>query len=68
VPVFPKLREHYFPLSSVELTAKSLASYDCVVLATDHDSFDYAMIKQHARLIVDTRGRYPDKTANVIKA
>ncbi|HEX5055929.1 MAG TPA: nucleotide sugar dehydrogenase [Gammaproteobacteria bacterium] len=68
VPVFPKMREHYFDLSSVELTPQSLASYDCVVVATDHDSFDYDMIKRHARLIIDTRGRYLEKLPNVIKA
>jgi UDP-N-acetyl-D-glucosamine dehydrogenase len=68
VPVFPKKREHHFELSSVELTPESLASYDCVILATDHDSFDYEMIRQHALLIVDTRGRYLGKVANVIKA
>lgn len=28
-----------------------------MVLATDHDGFDYEMLQQHARLIVDTRGR-----------
>src|SRR5690554_1257524 len=37
---FPKLRGHiYFDLSSVEITPESLASYDCVLLATDHDGF-----------------------------
>jgi UDP-N-acetyl-D-glucosamine dehydrogenase len=68
VPVFPKLREHYFDLSSVELTPESLPSYDCVILATDHDCFDYEMIKRNALLIVDTRGRYSEKIANVVKA
>ena len=29
---------------------------------------DYAMIKQHARLIVDTRGVYLDAAPNVVKA
>jgi UDP-N-acetyl-D-glucosamine dehydrogenase len=68
VPVFPKLREHYFELSSVGLTPQSLASYDCVILATDHDVFDYEMIRRHASLIVDTRGRYLEKLPNVVKA
>ncbi|MBX9574775.1 MAG: nucleotide sugar dehydrogenase [Caulobacteraceae bacterium] len=58
VPVFPKMREHSFDLSSVELTADSLASYDCVLLATDHARFDYDLIGRHATLIVDSRGKF----------
>ena len=62
------MREHHFELSSVVLTAQSLASYDCVLLATDHDRFDFALIRQHARLIVDSRGRYLEPHSNIIKA
>lgn len=68
VPVFPKMREHHFDLSSVDLTPDSIASYDAVLLATNHDVFDYDMIQQHARLIVDTRGVYLKPLANVVKA
>ncbi len=59
IPVFPRIRKCHFDLSSVELTPETLAQYDCVLLATDHDRFDYDMIGRHARLIVDTRGRFP---------
>ncbi|MFV8258363.1 nucleotide sugar dehydrogenase [Bdellovibrio bacteriovorus] len=68
VPVFPKMREHKFDLSSVEITPESVASYDCVVLATDHDKFDYNMILKHAKLVVDTRGKYRKASHNLIKA
>ncbi|WP_018150576.1 nucleotide sugar dehydrogenase [Leeia oryzae] len=68
VPVFPKMREHHFDLSSVALTAESLASYDCVLLATDHDRFDYELIKQNAKLIVDSRGRYQQPFDHLVKA
>lgn len=68
VPVFPKMREHHFDLASVTLTAESVASYDCVLLATDHDKFDYAMLLQHAQLLVDSRGKYQQGAANVVKA
>ena len=68
VPVFPKMREHKFDLKSVPLTAESIASYDCVVLTTDHDKFDYDLLKQHAKLIVDTRGKYSGKHDNIVKA
>ncbi|MDN0085144.1 nucleotide sugar dehydrogenase [Crenobacter sp. SG2305] len=68
VPVFPKMREHHFDLSSVALTAESIASYDCVLLATDHDKFDYALLAEHAQLLVDSRGKYLTPRANVVKA
>ncbi len=68
VPQFPKMREHRFDLRSVTLDARTLASFDGVVLVTDHDAFDYAFIRQHARLLVDTRGRYPAAGPNLIKA
>jgi UDP-N-acetyl-D-glucosamine dehydrogenase len=45
-----------------------LASQDCVIVATDHDAFDYDLIATHAPLIVDTRGRYPAAKGNIVKA
>ena len=68
VPTFPKMREHNFNLSSVELTIENVSSYDAVILATDHDKIDYSNLKVHAQLIVDTRGTYRDFAENVIKA
>lgn len=68
IPTFPKMREHHFDLSSVALSAESLAKYDCVLLATDHDKFDYDMIKKNAKLVIDSRGRYQEPAANIIKA
>jgi UDP-N-acetyl-D-glucosamine dehydrogenase len=68
VPVFPKMRQHRFDLKSVPLTAENVAGYDFVVLATNHDAFDYELIARHARLIVDTRGVYLQPAANVVKA
>ncbi len=50
------------------LTPAALAGYDCVVLATDHDRFDYAAIRAHARLIVDSRGKFLEAAPNVVKA
>lgn len=68
VPVFPRMREHHFNLSSIPLTPQRLREYDCVILATDHDKFDYDMIRQSAHLIVDARGRYQQNDAHIIKA
>lgn len=68
VPVFPKMREHHFDLHSMPLTDESIASYDVLLLATNHSAFDYALIQQHAKLIVDTRGVYPATLSNVVKS
>jgi UDP-N-acetyl-D-glucosamine dehydrogenase len=41
--------------TSQPFTAENLAAADCVVIATDHTSLDWAFVRQHARLVVDTR-------------
>jgi len=57
-PYFPrlhKMRHHDLKLTSVELTAEALASYEAVVIVTDHSSYDYEFIVRHSKLVVDTR-------------
>src|SRR6266576_6697349 len=58
-PYFPeiqKLRHYNFQgMKSVRLDAKTVAGYDCALIATDHTSFDYTMIVESAQLVVDTR-------------
>jgi UDP-N-acetyl-D-glucosamine dehydrogenase len=50
---------HYdLNLKSQDISPAMLKQYDCVIIATAHDKFDYDMIRQHASLIVDTRGIY----------
>jgi UDP-N-acetyl-D-glucosamine dehydrogenase len=39
----------------VKLDAGSLAGYDCVLISTDHTSYDYAAIVESAQLVVDAR-------------
>lgn len=68
IPVFPKMREHHFELSSVAVTAENLSTYECVLIATDHDRFDYDLIKENAKLIVDSRGRYLAAANHIVKA
>jgi UDP-N-acetyl-D-glucosamine dehydrogenase len=55
IPKTPKQREHNLGMTSKPLSARMLSSYDCVLIATDHSSYDYDSIVQHAKLIVDTR-------------
>ena len=69
VAVFPHIPGHHcFNLSSTPITAETLAGFDCVVLTTDHDKFNYPLIAEHAKLIVDTRGRFRDGSPKVVKA
>lgn len=68
VPVFPKKRDYSFDLHSVPLEASNVAAYDCVVLATDHDKFDYALLQTHSQLLVDTRGRIPPGGPHIVVA
>ena len=68
VPIFPKMREHKFDLSSLALNPDVVRAFDCVVLTTDHDKFDYKMILANARIFVDTRGRIRESAPNLVKA
>lgn len=68
VPVFPKMRKHKFDLKSIELTPEVVQSFDLLLLATDHDKFDYDMLVKNADIMVDTRGKYSGDYSNVVKA
>jgi UDP-N-acetyl-D-glucosamine dehydrogenase len=55
VPKTHKMRYYDLKISSVPLTEKNLKKYDCVVISTDHSSYDYGFIAKNSRLVVDTR-------------
>lgn len=48
---------------SVPLTSAGLSSYDCVIVSTNHSSFDYNMVADNAGLIVDTRNVFKNNQA-----
>jgi len=50
-----KQREHDLRMKSTPLTPATLKSCDCVLIATDHSSYDYQWIVDHAPLVIDTR-------------
>ncbi len=54
-PFTPQLTVGGTKLASVEPTPEAIESADCVLLLTNHTSFDNAMIAKRARLVVDTR-------------
>jgi len=55
VPRTHKMREYDFKMTSKELSARMLKSYDAVIIATDHSTYDYQFIVDNAQLIIDTR-------------
>ena len=59
VPIFPKMRKFDFDLSSIDINNQNLQDFDLVILSTDHDLFDYELILNYSRSIIDTRGRFP---------
>jgi UDP-N-acetyl-D-glucosamine dehydrogenase len=54
-PYIRDLRHEGLDMDAVELTPDLLRSVDCVVIVTDHSAYDWNMIADHSRLIVDTR-------------
>ena len=51
----PAFSEDGHNFTSVPMTPESLAASDCVLIVTDHSNVDYAMVREHAPLVVDTR-------------
>ena len=68
VPVFPRMRRYKFDMVSVETNSDNIKSYDFVIIGTNHDNFDYSMIRDCAQLVIDTRGVYRNRYENVIHA
>ena len=55
---FPKMKKYNYELSSCEINPSILRNFDLVLLATDHDAFDYELILENSNLIIDTRGKF----------
>jgi UDP-N-acetyl-D-glucosamine dehydrogenase len=54
-PFTPQLSVNGLKLAAVEPTRETIAAADCVLILTNHSSFDGAVIAASARLVVDTR-------------
>jgi UDP-N-acetyl-D-glucosamine dehydrogenase len=53
-PFIPSVRLGARRIESTDMTTAAAAA-DCVVIVTDHDQFDYVVLHDVAKLIVDTR-------------
>lgn len=67
VPKLQKVRKYDLDIENINLTEKTLRSFDCVLLLTDHDEFPYELIKNNSNLILDTRGRF-NLSDNIFRA
>ncbi len=54
-PHVPHVKVNHHEYDSVEITKDLVRSADCVVITTDHSSYDYEEIVKHARRVIDTR-------------
>ena len=70
IPILPKTRKYKFDMKSVKLSKEKLQSYDLIVLSTDHSIFDYKLIANNSKLIVDSRNAFEArgiKSKNIFK-
>lgn len=64
------LNRHEVPsgLNQVDMKIVGMDGYDCVIIATDHDYFDYDYIRQQGKPVIDTRGRYRERYEGLYNA
>jgi UDP-N-acetyl-D-glucosamine dehydrogenase len=55
VPATHAMRRYDLQMQSVPLSPEMLGGYDAVLVATHHAAYDWQMIADHARLVIDTR-------------
>jgi UDP-N-acetyl-D-glucosamine dehydrogenase len=64
-PFVPHVRlegEAYHDMDSTDYSDDLLDSADCVVVVTDHTTYDWQHVVDHSKLIVDTRHVTPPRT------
>jgi len=68
-PFFPSVgRGRKYALDMKSTPLDDLQKYDCVLIVTDHSSYDYALIVRESQLVVDTRNATKGiSAANVVK-
>jgi len=64
----PKLRNYNFKMKSIRLDKKNLQSFDATIIVTDHDSYNYEMIRKNSLVLIDTRNSYKKEYENVYLA
>src|SRR6185312_14134277 len=60
VPSLPHMRHHNLHMDSQPLSPEFLAEQDCVLIVTDHSSYDWDLIVENTSLVVDSRNATTD--------
>jgi len=61
-------RGRKYDLNLTSTSLDRIPEFDCVVIATDHSQYEYSMIVQKARLVVDTRNATKGiQSANIVR-
>ncbi|MBV9569509.1 MAG: nucleotide sugar dehydrogenase [Hyphomicrobiales bacterium] len=73
IATIPRTRKHaaLAGRKSTPLDSEVISSFAAVLIATDHDSVDYALLARHAKLIIDTRNVFARaglRGAHIVKA
>jgi len=63
----PIMRNYKLNLKNKIIKPSSLKAYAAVILVTDHDNFDYKLIKKYSNIIIDTRGKFKN-SKNIYRA
>jgi UDP-N-acetyl-D-glucosamine dehydrogenase len=66
-PFIPSLDHDEIKMESVKDLDAAVREADCVVIVTNHSSYDYAKILKNAKLIVDTRNALKTQGQNIEK-
>ncbi len=71
IPSIPPMRHHNLQMESQPLSPEFLAEQDCVLIVTDHSTYDWDFIVENTSLVVDTRNataECPAPRARIVKA
>ena len=55
IPELKPMRKYTFSERSVNLIPENLSSYDAVIVLTNHSCYDYKLIREKSKIIIDTR-------------
>lgn len=64
IPSIPKMRAHKVEMESTSISKESLNFFDCVIISTDHSSYDYDFIVKESEIVIDSRNATKNVTNN----
>ncbi len=61
-----KLRNYNFKKKSINLTSKNIKKFYITLIVTDHDVINYNLLLKNSKIIIDTRGKFFNKSSDKI--